>query len=255
MKTVILKNDAIYHGNLILVNGQYPYHEHAFEKSPLLVNRKYPSVLLARRTATVLANILHNLDATEQILAVSGWRSQQEQASIYRDSMQQNGEAFTKHYVALPAHSEHQTGLAIDLGLNLPSVDFLRPYFPDTGICGAFRRKSVLFGFVERYAKGNEALTGIAHEPWHFRYVGAPHAEIMRDKDLCLEEYLTFLREQTSRHIPYLHQTNEQTIELFYLEAARSGETLFALDDHLPYLVSGDNKNGFIVTVWRDHHA
>ena len=91
--------------------------------------------------------------------------------------------------MALPGCSEHQTGLAIDLGLRGPEVDFLCPDFPYTGPCGDFRRLAADYGFVERYPAGKEPITGIAHEPWHFRYVGVPHAERMAAMGLVLEEY------------------------------------------------------------------
>lgn len=114
------------------------------------------------------------LDGWRYITAVSGWRSQEEQREIYLQSLLENGEEFTNQFVASPGHSEHQTGLAIDLGLKQPDIDFLRPYFPYKGICQTFRELSTDYGFIERYQAGKEAITGIAHEPWHFRYVGVP---------------------------------------------------------------------------------
>lgn len=76
----------------------------------------------------------------DSIVPVSGYRSLNEQMDIYNDSLKDNGEDFTRKYVALPKHSEHQTGLAIDLGLNKEKIDFIRPDFPYDGICGTFRR-------------------------------------------------------------------------------------------------------------------
>lgn len=108
--------------------------------------------------------------------------------------MAESGEAFTRQYVALPGCSEHQTGLAIDLGRASEHIDFIRPDFPTDGVCGAFRRLAARYGFIERYPRGREAVTGIAHEPWHFRYVGAPHALLLTENGLCLEEYPDFLR-------------------------------------------------------------
>lgn len=83
-----------------------------------------------------------------------------------------------------------RTGLAIDLGENVPELDFIRPSFPDTGICGTFRARAAEFGFILRYPKGKEAVTGIGWEPWHFRYVGVPFAREIADRGLTLEEYL-----------------------------------------------------------------
>lgn len=91
---------------------------------------------------------------------------------------------------ALPACSEHETGLAIDLAANAQDIDFICPEFPRSGICQKFREAAPYYGFVERYAKEKEPVTGISGEPWHFRYVGTPHSEIMARKGMCLEEYV-----------------------------------------------------------------
>lgn len=125
-------------------------------------------------------------------MPVSGWRSQQEQQRIWDDSMAEHGETFTRQYVALPGCSEHQTGLAIDLGKAAGYIDFIRPAFPYDGVCGRFRRLAARYGFIERYQRGKEEVTGISAEPWHFRYVGAPHAQLMETNGLCLEEYRDF---------------------------------------------------------------
>ena len=78
--------------------------------------------------------------------------------------------------------SEHQTGLAIDLGLASEEIDVIRPNFPYSGVCAAFRKQAADYGFILRYPAGKEAVTGIAYEPWHFRYVGVPHARFMLNR-------------------------------------------------------------------------
>jgi D-alanyl-D-alanine dipeptidase/carboxypeptidase len=149
-----------------------------------------PQILLEREAAVALARLMGELNGWRWIVPVSGWRSMEEQTEIYHHSLVENGQAFTEQYVALPGHSEHQTGLAIDLGLRQKNVDFLRPAFPYDGICQRFRQLAPTYGFVERYPAGKEGVTGIAHEPWHFRYVGTPHADNMARRGLTLEEYL-----------------------------------------------------------------
>ncbi len=114
---------------------------------------------------------------------------------IEDDTMRKEGARFTESYVAHPGCSEHQTGLAIDLGERREEIDFIRPDFPYTGICQTFRELAPQYGFVERYPKGKEGVTGIAWEPWHFRYVGCPHAQIMTKHGWVLEEYLDYLKE------------------------------------------------------------
>lgn len=127
-------------------------------------------------------------------MPVSGWRSQAEQQAIWEDTLQRRGEAFTRQYVAVPGCSEHQTGLAIDLGRAAREIDFIRPDFPEEGACGRFRRLAPRYGFIQRYHREKESLTGIACEPWHYRYVGTPHALLMEREGLCLEEYLDWVQ-------------------------------------------------------------
>ena len=171
---------------LILVNAR-----HACPGGvPNLIPVGGSPVLLDWQAAQALEALMEELDGWQSIVPVSGWRSFEEQTGIYQSSLAENGPAFTRKYVALPGHSEHQTGLAIDLGLRGPEIDFIRPDFPSEGVCQRFRGRAADFGFVERYPAGKEAVTGIAHEPWHFRYVGPSHAREMVHRGLVLEEYL-----------------------------------------------------------------
>lgn len=250
MKTVSLSWDMVHFGNLILVNRVYPLCEGFCEKRLVAVS-KNNEVLLELRTATVLKKLLDDVGCGEQIIPVSGFRSQYEQDRIYQASLLDNGTEFTEKYVMPPNHSEHQSGFAIDLALNQPDIDFLRPYFPYTGICEIFRSRAVQFGFIERYPEGKESITGIAHEPWHFRYVGAPHSKIMCEMGVTLEEYLLWLKGFYYGSKSFRYAFAGSDIEIFYL-AAGEKEALFEIEDNLPYTVSGDNMGGFIVTVWRD---
>lgn len=189
MKKRTIPNGAVHSGSLILVGASHRCPElPGRELTP--VGDPADRVLLDRRAALLLDRLMEAIQGWHGILPVSGWRSRGEQREIWEESMAQNGAEFTRKYVAAPGHSEHQTGLAIDLGLRGASVDFIRPDFPYEGICQRFRELAPAYGFIERYPAGKEHVTGIAHEPWHFRYVGAPHAESMAQQGLCLEEYL-----------------------------------------------------------------
>lgn len=176
---------------LILVNRQHPISR---EPDDLVsASTEHAEIKLRRAAQTALAELLRAIGSGDKIVPVSGYRSQEEQTAIYESSLVENGLAFTEKYVAFPGCSEHQTGLAIDLALNQDVIDFIRPNFPYDGICDEFRNLAPKFGFIERYPKGKEQITGIAHEPWHFRYVGCPHAEIMTMQNMALEEYIETL--------------------------------------------------------------
>lgn len=181
MSTVLLKKEDIHKGYLILVNREYGYHEQCQELSHAgMWNGE--EILYERRANRALDDLMKEIGGWEHIVPVSAWRSMAEQQAIWDQSMAESGQEFTQRYVAVPGHSEHQTGLAMDLGLRQEEIDFIRPYFPYEGICQTFRERAAAYGFVERYQADKQSVTQIGHEPWHFRYVGTPHAQIMAQK-------------------------------------------------------------------------
>ena len=251
MKVFAIPEKSVYAGNLILVNGQHPYDSENVD-SVLVPAHADSRILLERRTAVLLSKLMSSIDGWTRISAVSGWRSRREQQEIYDRSLRDNGTAFTEQFVAKPDHSEHQTGLAIDLGLKKADLDFIRPDFPYSGICQTFREKAVAYGFIERYPEGKEAVTGIAHEPWHFRFVGAPHAAIMTALCLTLEEYCVLLKRYPRGEKSFLYRYGSQKIEVSYVKAAAGTDTEIEMEDDLPYSVSGNNTDGFVLTEWRN---
>lgn len=99
--------------------------------------------------------------------------------------------------VAPPGKSEHHTGLAVDITTRklLNKYGYLSQSFAETAEGRWLAENSWKYGFVLRYKSDKSSITGIINEPWHFRYVGKPHAEIMYWNDLCLEEYLQLLED------------------------------------------------------------
>lgn len=245
MKIITKREEDIYKGPLILVNRQ---HKTRYETPGELVSLG-ENILLERQAATLLNQLMEEIGGWASIVPVSGWRSQAEQQQIWDDTLQESGLEFTRTYVAVPGCSEHQTGLAIDLGLRQEHIDFIRPEFPDTGICGEFRRLAADYGFILRYPAGKEQVTGIGHEPWHFRYVGIPHARIMTENGLTLEEYITWLKQFDSPLHPYCIRLSGRAVYVSYLPADRP-LTRIEINDAAPYMISGNNADGFILTQW-----
>lgn len=181
----------------VLVNASNPIERYPGEEDLAPVMDSFPDVLMERTAAEALKALLEEIGSGDRIVPVSGWRSHREQQKIWDDTIAEKGELFTRKYVAVPGCSEHETGLAIDLAENAPEIDFICPEFPRTGICGKFRERAPHYGFIERYPKGKESVTGIGAEPWHFRYVGLPHSLIMTGLGLVLEEYVGLITENT----------------------------------------------------------
>ena len=184
--------------------------------------------------------------------SASGYRTMREQQEIYANSLREHGEDFTKKYVAIPGCSEHQTGLAIDLAENRDVIDYIRPDFPYTGMCGRFRELSVRYGFIERYPASCEQITRIAHEPWHFRYVGYPHSEAMREKAFTLEEYTDYLKQFPYQENHLLFKSHWRDFEIFYVPVQENKDALIEIPEGIPYQVSGNNEDGVVLTLWRE---
>ena len=125
-----------------------------------------------------------------------GYRSIQTQQRIWEETYQKyrtvNGlskekaEEATRRRVATPGASEHHTGLAFDL--TVPGESFRK-----TPQSAWLQENCWDYGFIIRYTEEKERLTGISAEPWHIRYVGLPHSLLMKEKGLCLEEYMAIL--------------------------------------------------------------
>ena len=151
MKTILLKKEWIHQGNLILVNRNYEIKQNIKKDYLTSFNSSYPNILLEYECNLQLQKVLKEIHAKDQIVPVSGYRAFEEQQEIFQTSLKENGETFTKQYVAYPNCSEHQTGLAIDLALNQENIDFIRPSFPFKGICQEFRNKMTHYGFISGY--------------------------------------------------------------------------------------------------------
>ena len=127
-------------------------------------------------------------EAKLTLYGVSAYRSYARQYTIYATNLVTQGIAHTNRYSAAPGRSEHQTGLAIDI--SCASEGFgLETTFADTpeGIWVA--ENAHRFGFILRYPKDKEDITGYNYEPWHIRYVGTELAGYLYETGLTLDEY------------------------------------------------------------------
>ncbi|MBB6731795.1 D-alanyl-D-alanine carboxypeptidase family protein [Cohnella sp. CBP 2801] len=252
-----LKREGMYEGELVLVNREHPVRVPPRNLAPvpelyLRTDRpEEPRIRLERACLSQLVALLRECRAGGRISVVSGYRSREAQEKLYADSLRENGAAFTASYVALPGASEHQTGLAVDVGLAGEDTDYIRPDFPDNGVCADFRRLAAQFGFVQRYREEKTPITGIACEPWHYRYVGFPHSAIMEREGLCLEEYTEYVKVHAGGSSRLVYENREARFEIGYVAAA-GDRTNVPVPEAVPEdcrRLSGNNKDGFVVTT------
>ncbi len=112
----------------------------------------------------------------------SGFRSYDYQATLYNNYVARDGQTAADTYSARPGHSEHQTGLALDINSTDGSMA--------TSAEGLWLAEHCAeYGFVIRYPQGKEHITGYMYEPWHVRYLGTELAAELTEKELTLEEY------------------------------------------------------------------
>ena len=249
MKTIQLTKKNIFLGNLILVNANTPindqYYSIVHDLMPL--HSILENISLTTQSSQQLLKLLHACDGTNKIIPISGYRSLYEQIKILNDCLIENGAEFTNKYVAKPNCSEHQTGLAIDVAENSSNIEFICPNFPYTGICQQFRVKAADYGFIERYPSNKVHITGIASEPWHFRYVGFPHSKIMCENGFTLEEYLDFIKQYNTKR-PFIYINKQSKIKISFIKIYDSAMFLNVLDK--PWQISGNNTDGIVYTQW-----
>lgn len=125
-----------------------------------------------------------------ELFCYSGYRSYTSQNEIYTERVRSIGLEETSKYYAAPGHSEHQTGLAMDVTNAAGVKAGLNTGFAQSKEGIWLAANAGRFGFIIRYPQGKEHITGYDHEPWHLRYVGLKAALEMGKTGQTLEEYL-----------------------------------------------------------------
>jgi LAS superfamily LD-carboxypeptidase LdcB len=181
-------------GNILLVNKK-----HALPSSYVPSKLVNPNVPSSDRSKTQMtpeaAKALEALFAQAskdniKLTAISGYRSYARQDTIFRSNVIKYGSATAANqFSARPGESEHQTGLAMDV--SSPSVgNNLTQSYANTREGKWLRENAPKFGFIVRYEKGKEHITGYQFEPWHLRYVGKDASTNIAYRNIVLEEYL-----------------------------------------------------------------
>lgn len=122
--------------------------------------------------------------------AFSTYRSYEYQVTLYERYVKRDGQEAADRYSARPGYSEHQTGLAFDIGEVNHEDYWASTSFGDTEAAKWLAAHAHKYGFILRYPKDKEEITGYIHESWHYRYVGKEVAEKIFKQNITLEEYV-----------------------------------------------------------------
>jgi D-alanyl-D-alanine carboxypeptidase len=124
----------------------------------------------------------------QSMMVISGYRSYASQQNTYNSYVKRDGQAAADRYSARPGFSEHQTGLAADLGA-AHGTCALEICFADTSEGKWLAAHAHEYGFIIRYIKDGESRTGYQYEPWHIRYVGKDLADQLHTSRQTMEEF------------------------------------------------------------------
>ncbi len=174
---------------LALVNKYYALPDDFEAKNLITFSDKY-SYNSQKMNEIAAENMMKLIDdarsAGYTLTIVSGYRTESYQKNLYDTSVKNNGKDHADKYSARPGHSEHQTGLTADISNKAGVLNGFEK-FP---VYNWVKENAHKYGFIERYPKGKEFITGYSYEPWHYRYVGVKAATTIYEEDITFEEYV-----------------------------------------------------------------
>ncbi|MCO1340137.1 hypothetical protein BJH93_14765 [Kocuria polaris] len=175
----------------------------------------------------------------------SAYRSYDTQKALYDRYVRLYGEAYAKRISALPGTSEHQLGFAIDVGDSSGQCG-LQDCFENTATGKWVKKNAHKYGFIVRYPKAWESVTGYKYEPWHLRYVGTTAAtRIYKNKIPTLEHYSGALG-------PWVTQPTHRTVQKVWIRKSGSIDAprVRLLQQGAKISVTGSPKNGWYPVLY-----
>lgn len=260
--TVDIDNSKIYEGPLVLVNN---YNECKFDGEELVSVLEYKQsidndkYMVADYDVKLNNSVVKNLDQMlsdfhdvyndDSVMVSSGYRSKQLQDELYADEQQkkQDTDSTDGELVAVPGYSEHQTGYAVDLSINLGDDAYVE--YTNTDDYKWMLDNCAIYGYILRYPPDKIHITEIAHETWHYRYVGTPHASYIMQNNLCLEEYIDLVKHYNNINPLYVADLSLTNWMIYYVPATTGEQTAVTVPINNDYQVYGNNSDGFVVAV------
>ena len=183
----------------------------------------------------------------DRLIIYGSYRTKEFQQQLYDDDVAQSEDGKSTK-VAKAGFSEHESGLAFDF-TEADNYDY-----DGTGDYAWINANCYKYGFIVRYTKSKEKITKIQDEPWHFRYVGIPHAYYMDSNDLCLEEYIDLIRKHPydGEHLEFKDDKDTEYEVYFVASDDGAEKTTVPVPNGVRYEISGNNVDGFIVTVYKN---
>lgn len=234
----------VYAGNLVLVNQENPSHLSEDDLNLVNVARDgdYASNYSNIYSVSYPAHVRYNADALTSF---------NKMVRAYYDA-KHNGELmFNYGYLKQDdPKSNPESACGLDVQLHLKKNDGTYGYITNSGDYAWIFENMYKYGFIQRYPEEKQDLTGVKGTYTALRYVGIPHAAYIHENNLCLEEYLTMLKEQYTYGTGMLRYSySEQEFLIYYVPASMTGDTKVPVPGSGNYEISGNNVDGYIVTA------
>ena len=174
----------------ILINKANPIKEDELSSYTIvrITDNTFDNIKLEEETYKNYSELKkHLLEKNYYINIRSGYRSFLESEEIFNKYKKIKGLEYANKYVAKPGTSEHNTGLAMDIVISKENDSNQNDYASDEYFY--LENIAYLYGFIIRYPKDKEKITGYEYEPWHLRYVGKDLAKYLKKNNLSLEEF------------------------------------------------------------------
>ncbi|WP_197021880.1 M15 family metallopeptidase [Ruminococcus sp. HUN007] len=212
----------------------------------------YNTIKLQKVAVENFSNMMsdfYSLFSDGDVTVVGGFVSYAEQNADYSPVAADTPFVSSENQLS-PGYSEHHTGLALDLKL-VSSSGSISAY-DGTGNYKWINDNCYKYGFIVRYPFGKDEITGVAGYPAHLRYVGVPHSYIMHDNGFTMEEYMNEMKKYIFGYEHLYYSVYGYDYEIYFVPAESvAEETVVAVPKKEDYSVSGNNCDGFIVTVCR----
>lgn len=181
--------------SLFVLANKANYFPESFEPIELVdPQSKHAGNQTRRKLRKVAADAIDELIAAAKndgidIQTVSGYRTIAYQKILYKSNVERQGVELANRYSSKPGFSEHHTGLCMDVSSASVGFDLIERY-GETSEGKWLAENAHRYGFIIRYPKGKDNITGYSYEPWHIRYLGVPLATYLYQTGLCYEEFL-----------------------------------------------------------------
>ena len=191
----VVKPTDLSKGNLILVN-KFNYLNNDFapeDITPLDLSYSYANNSASKETSEAYKNMaIAAKQDNIHLMANSSYRTYERQEEIYKEFYYTKGISYADKYAARAGYSEHQTGLTIDIFTSGTSTT---SNFEESDAFKWLQENDYKYGFILRYPKGKEYLTGYNYESWHYRYLGVETATKVHNSGLTYDEYYAYFIE------------------------------------------------------------